>query len=335
MFLYFQLYSITNGVVYEDNEHELQSLWLIPNYMLLNLEDAIELYTNFPREKLLSLTRDEYFYVGGTSYDHTSELLKIELQSSWFPIMSSGMGAYIFLNLEDGDIFEYSPFEDLQNTQSGLIYHDNILQLFQAIVRDFDNGIYGINGKNIVVDESDLSMDIVSQLDRKRFWDLNKDLEDTESTDYDTSNHREKRSRLKTIIEGIQLHTDKHLRKLFNRFGIPLLHLSCHYMEAICDYIQSDIQQNHAHRNLCKITDRTEVRMISRNVCGKIKMKRGWDCSSYPFLTTRQSDEYVAPGVLVPTDQNIIHGGQLSLFYEATRRDAAHYRNSCFKLTNF
>lgn len=363
---------------YTDEEYELQELWLFPNYFLLSLSEALDLYLNFPRHS------QPTHEITASGADKTVNS-KDDFQLSWFPIMASGMGGYLFLNLSSGNIFEYSPFEAAGINGEGYIHESNVFELFKSVVEQFESGNFVIENMVAVGRKAQQrefnNIDNIVNLEHENTFNRDEEISLSNGNHQDNNNKEFDEDELRVLYEEravlneerrilneerrvlnkerIILNQERRLinderislkgasnnrkrRHLRNsqhsetsqphrkKHGTPSLHLKCLHIKTICDNIRVAIEEGNKPRHLCLLSDRQTIFTRGRAICGSIKRKRGYDCNSYPLLSTRQHHNTV---MVVTTRQNNIFGAQLQKFYQTSElNNKRNYHNKCFKL---
>ena len=109
---------MTNGVQDPDKTHLFTHLYLVPGYFLLSLDDGLEIYRTLSNNP--------------STESHGSQIDP----KAWFPIMSSGKGDYIIVNLYEGSITEYQ--SKIQNLNDGFMFKDasTFFQYYSELFHD-------------------------------------------------------------------------------------------------------------------------------------------------------------------------------------------------------
>ena len=292
---------------------------MFPNYFLLSLEEAVEIYQDFPRDTL----RNPSLY---PQIDEYRSIRLEELDPSYFPIMASGMGDYIFIDLSNGRIIEYVPTfgqssddEDNENGDNQNYNFSSILMFLKEILNQFKNDKYHtVSGvaveRDVGLVETEVAGYMIGSSEGHNAISVNED--------YDVNGDSQRRSA-------------KAVQRLYNRHGMPLLNLNCRGMGMICNFIQHSIEDHGSQRTLCKVKRKANTKTSNRMTCGPVKRIRGSDCNQFPFESTHHSSSQASERrvSLVPTVELNVLGGQIRAFYRATEI-STRPRKRCFKLVS-
>lgn len=371
--MFFQLYTVTNGLHYTDDEYQLQQLWLIPNYFLLSIDEARELYQKFPRNYVTS----DIFFSG---IEPNMDTLDMDFDSSWFPVMASGMGGYLFLNLSDGSLFEYSPFEAIHKKHNHF-RQENIYEFFKNVLEGFENGDFVV-GDDLVV-SGRKQRDLTDEVSHSRFKLQHKsDKKSKKVNEVQPKNNRQFKGGIGDLLEERALLEEeqkildeerrilKKEREMLNQqirmindketlfhemtkrkkrelqksqslsftqkriVGLPTMKLSCTHIKQVCHAISSAVLKRDWPHRMCLLKDRDKVFQNRALTCGAEKRSRGYDCNTYPLLSTRQGSKVNGvTTMIIPTIQNNIFGMQMRGFYKSLEFKSQVSRHLCFRIS--